>query len=129
MDAVFIVVAVAEGKSLQEEVFTPAIGEIECGQYFCADVVDVAVRSSIEGVIAVFHPVNHVGTVPIEAFGLQLIEGACIGSSEMPVRAFFGFQLEITLQPWTIVVNVCVCWGSKTLVEGCKEFPLTGGAP
>ena len=129
MDTELVVVAIAEGEALEEGVLSPAVGKIGSCQSFRTDVVDVAVGGFVIVGTSVFHPVNHVGSVPIESLDLELVEVARVGCAEMPVGALFGLQLERTLQSGTIVVNVCVSRCSETLVEGRKDSPVVGGTP
>ena len=105
------------------------LSEVEGRYSFRADVVNVAVGRLVVSRAMIFHPVDHIGSVPIESLDMELIEIACIGGAEMPVGALFGLQLLVALQSRTIVVNVCVRGSSQALVEGCEEPPAVGRTP
>ena len=124
-----VVVAVGEGEALEEGVDAPLLGEVEGGEGFGAEGVDVAVGGLVVGGVGMFHPVDHVGSVAVEAFGLEAVEGAGEGGTEVPVCALLGLEAEVPLQAGAVVVEVGVGGGAKALVEGGKELQRFSGSP
>ena len=107
----------------------PLLREVEGGEGFGAEGVDVAVGGLVVGGVGMFHPVDHVGSVAVEAFGLEAVEGAGEGGTEVPVCALLGLEAEVPLQAGAVVVEVGVGGGAKALVEGGKELQRFSGSP